>query len=721
MEKSWRWKRSLLGVKKKIWIGSKLPGRDKGVLGLSSGVSVTVLLNLLSWNIRGLGREMKKRVIRNLEYRFKPKIFFIQESKLKVFDSLVVRKLGGTWLIRGVGADSEGASGGLITLWKEDSFLVKACIYSRSCIILAGDLVSLNKEVVLCNIYAPSVAKERRELWDFILQAQMSFLIPRVIGGDFNTVLVHSERIRRQLIMVGLISPGSKEGARPTAKSFWSSIIWNIENRLSPWKKKLSLSGRLVLIKSVTASIPTYFLSIFKIPVDVALAGEKLQMGFLWGDGGSKRKIHAVKWEEVCKSKSANGLGIGRVQVKNSGLLVKWIWRFGRERDALWHSMFQEESQTNKIIAEGFSTVMGKGYRAEFWSELKWDSRSLSEAFPRVFALASKKSGPIQDFGRWLSTRRSLERNSEVSLSIHKVIWNGIFPSNVEVFLWQLYRGRVLVREVLSRFGMAHLSVVKGCMDWWDVSCCCNKSIREWLDGWLSLCPSTKCERAWFSLLSAVVWTIWEVRNQIIFEDKRTSLEVAQETVRFRIAWWFKFLDKGVVDSVTVLMLNLKDACVESRRVKKSVIKDCVPHLMNTFKFNVDGSVSGSSGKVGMSDVLRDWNGRVVCLFSFFMGSMDSNAAEVMAIHKAIEICSSSSYLGGQVVSIMSDSQVVVSWIHNEDFGSLDQLSQISFIRSQLKSQEGIQVIYMSRMFNSFADSLAKMGSKACGNFLHWM
>ncbi|KAK2653484.1 hypothetical protein Ddye_013340 [Dipteronia dyeriana] len=135
----------------------------------------------------------------------------------------------------------------------------------------------------------------------------------------------------------------------------------------------------------------------------------------------------------------------------------------------------------------------------------------------------------------------------------------------------------------------------------------------------------------------------------------------------------------------------------------------------------MDGSVRGSSGQAGMGGVLRDWNGRVVCLFSFFVGSMDSNAAEVMVIHKAIKICSSSSFLSGQVVSIVSDSQVAVSWIHNEDFGSLDQVSQISFIRSQLKSQEGLQVVYVPRMFNSLADSLAKMGSGACGDFLHWM
>ncbi|KAK2639940.1 hypothetical protein Ddye_027735 [Dipteronia dyeriana] len=75
------------------------------------------------------------------------------------------RQFGGAWFTRGVGVDSEGASNGLITLWKEDRFLVKACISSRSCIILVGEL------------------------------AKILFLILWVIGGDFNTVLFQSERV----------------------------------------------------------------------------------------------------------------------------------------------------------------------------------------------------------------------------------------------------------------------------------------------------------------------------------------------------------------------------------------------------------------------------------------------------------------------------------------------------------------------------------------------
>ena len=66
-------------------------------------------------------------------------------------------------------------------------------------------------------------------------------------------------------------------GSRPCSKAFWDPVIRKIEKRLTPWKRKLlSKGGRLVLIKSVLNSIPSYFLSIFKMPVGVASRIEKM-------------------------------------------------------------------------------------------------------------------------------------------------------------------------------------------------------------------------------------------------------------------------------------------------------------------------------------------------------------------------------------------------------------------------------------------------------------
>lgn len=106
----------------------------------------------------------------------------------------MIRSLGGSRLTKGVGVDAEGALGGLITLWDEDSFQVEDCIMNNRCIIVAGVLLKLNKCIVLCNVHASSLENERKDLWEFILLSMNSLCDPRCVGGDFNSVLVPAER-----------------------------------------------------------------------------------------------------------------------------------------------------------------------------------------------------------------------------------------------------------------------------------------------------------------------------------------------------------------------------------------------------------------------------------------------------------------------------------------------------------------------------------------------
>ncbi|KAK3211814.1 hypothetical protein Dsin_016520, partial [Dipteronia sinensis] len=126
-------------------------------------------------------------------------------------------------------------------------------------------------------------------------------------------------------------------GGRPSSVSFWEPMLDKIHARLALWKMRFLLkAGRLVLIKLVLSSLPMYFMSVFKIPISVALAMEKLQRDFFWGVKDEKKGIHWVDWPTLCKSKRNGGLGIGRIQDKGDALLAKWVWRFGIEEGKLW-------------------------------------------------------------------------------------------------------------------------------------------------------------------------------------------------------------------------------------------------------------------------------------------------------------------------------------------------------------------------------------------------
>jgi len=126
-------------------------------------------------------------------------------------------------------------------------------------------------------------------------------------------------------------------GAPYKSTRIWDGVIEKVEKRLASWKRLyLSKGGRVTLIKSTLSNLPTYYMSLFPIPVSVASRIEKLQRDFLWGGMGEVFKYHLVSWEKFCTPISNGGLGIRKLVQFNRALLGKWLWRFGMDRDAWW-------------------------------------------------------------------------------------------------------------------------------------------------------------------------------------------------------------------------------------------------------------------------------------------------------------------------------------------------------------------------------------------------
>ncbi|KAL4298025.1 hypothetical protein GQ457_12G017110 [Hibiscus cannabinus] len=87
------------------------------------------------------------------------------------------------------------------------------------------------------------------------------------------------------------------------------------------------------------------------------------------------------------------------------------------------------------------------------------------------------------------------------------------------------------------------------------------------------------------------------------------------------------------------------------------------PPSCGVLKFNVDGSVFGSTSKAGCGGVLRDAKGRILALFSGPLGRIDSNEAEVQAICHALALLLDSCWRSCPSVVVESDSIVDVSWV----------------------------------------------------------
>ena len=196
-----------------------------------------------------------------------------------------------------------------------------------------------------------------------------------------------------------------------------------MEKRLAGWKKLyLSKGGCLTLIKSTLSSLPTYYLSLFPLPMEVARRLEQLQRDFLWGGMGDEPKFHLVNWHQICSPIQYGGLGIRRLSVFNKALLGKWLWRYAVESGALWRQVVDSKygSQwggwcSNRVsephgvslwkgIRAGWDSFVrytsfevGDGSRIKFWHDSWCGDQPLKVQFPELFHLARAPEASVAD------------------------------------------------------------------------------------------------------------------------------------------------------------------------------------------------------------------------------------------------------------------------------------------------------------------------------------
>ena len=115
-------------------------------------------------------------------------------------------------------------------------------------------------------------------------------------------------------------------GAKFKSKEIWNPVLEKVEMRLAGWKRSyLSKGGKLTLINSTLLNLPTYYMSLFPIPVSVANRIERLQREFLWQGSSEEFKFHLVNWNQICAPIRYGGLAIRSLLTFNQALLGKWL------------------------------------------------------------------------------------------------------------------------------------------------------------------------------------------------------------------------------------------------------------------------------------------------------------------------------------------------------------------------------------------------------------
>uniref|UniRef100_A0A803PJL9 Uncharacterized protein n=1 Tax=Cannabis sativa TaxID=3483 RepID=A0A803PJL9_CANSA len=141
---------------------------------------------------------------------------------------------------------------------------------------------------------------------------------------------------------------------------------------------------------------------------------------FFWEGGDLGGGNHLAAWEEVCRSRKEGGLGIGGLELKNKGMLMKWLWRFPLEENSLWHKVIvsRYEKANNfwdskvgvrmspkgswRDISNLYSDYLelvcfkvGKGDRIRFWEDVWIGDTSLKSDFPDLAVISKAKNASI--------------------------------------------------------------------------------------------------------------------------------------------------------------------------------------------------------------------------------------------------------------------------------------------------------------------------------------
>ena len=124
-------------------------------------------------------------------------------------------------------------------------------------------------------------------------------------------------------------------------KVSFDNIKQRVWKKLQGWEwKLLSQAGREVLIKAVAQTLPIYTMSCFKLPVGLCHEIEGLIRKFFWDQRRDSRKVHWIKWEDLCKLKAQGGMEFKDLLKFNNALLAKQTWHLLHDKSSLFYRVF---------------------------------------------------------------------------------------------------------------------------------------------------------------------------------------------------------------------------------------------------------------------------------------------------------------------------------------------------------------------------------------------
>jgi ribonuclease HI len=495
---------------------------------------------------------------------------------------------------------------------------------------------------------------------------------------------------------------------RPNGRSSrdFDFIVEKVQAKLSSWKAKLlSPAGRIVLIQSVTSSIPAYYMQNVALPVRICSKLDKLNRDFLWGSSSERKKMHMVGWEKVCKPKDKGGLGLYSTKSRNIALLAKLNWRVMEDADVLWAKTLQSKYCPSGIMDD---RLKARRSGSSNWKGLKVGHETFRKGLRWVV-----NNGHCVSFWHdlWVG-----DRPLQSELVTHKSsdwIWKVRTNPRIQFFIWQCYHLSVPVRDTLASRGIniptycprcsgsteTLIHLLRDCPDsiaFWNGfrfpsvgNQFYSASLVDWISANCHVSSTHDHNMPWQTIFSFGIWNLWLRRNNFVFNPDVPFVDPIANTISFASEFYYLTGNYSKV------------------KLKSPIpVKWTLPSL-GWFKLNTDGSSLGNPGLAGGGGVIRNHLGEWLGGFSRSIGFTTSVQAELRALKDGLLLAIDLEILN---LEIEMDSLVAVDLINSSNTSNAFLSTIVTDCRCLLERFDHWSLKHVFREANGCADLLAKSG-----------
>ncbi|KAH1077371.1 hypothetical protein GYH30_052752 [Glycine max] len=127
-------------------------------------------MNIITYNVRGLGRGVKWAAIRRLIKKESVDMICIQETKKETIEKSMCQSIWGDPAVSWEMQPAVNSAGGLLCLWCDKKFKLERKASGNGFIWLSGQWIKEAVQVNIVTVYSPCDIQNKRNLWEAIKQ-----------------------------------------------------------------------------------------------------------------------------------------------------------------------------------------------------------------------------------------------------------------------------------------------------------------------------------------------------------------------------------------------------------------------------------------------------------------------------------------------------------------------------------------------------------------------